>query len=346
MIITGRIVTGRGQAAGFTQLDWVRRQAIALAGIDPYPGTVNIQITDALSLTSWQSLRSLPSATVTPPSAAFCSAQCIPLRIGEFAAAAIVPDVPGYAMDTVEVIASIQMRAALALADGHHINLEPWTAKRVRACVFDVDGTILDSVNAYFELARRAAQPFGYAVTLDHVRHALSTGTNFWANVVPADTPDRDAHMKGMMRAAREIWMPVLREHARIFPGLVATLQALQSQGIALGIMTNASPQVIEHLQEAGVAHFFQAVVTNADVKQRKPDPEGILRCLEMLGVAPSEAAYVGDTPLDIDASNAAGVHAFGVLTGAADSAMLTRAKAHRLLANLDTLPMQLMGPA
>ncbi|MSQ18462.1 MAG: DUF120 domain-containing protein [Betaproteobacteria bacterium] len=346
MMITGRIVTGRGKAAGFTQLDWVRRQAIALAGIDPYPGTVNIQITDDSSLASWAALRAVPSSVLTPPSAAFCSARCIPVRIDGLAAAAIVPDVPGYAMDTIEVIASVHVREALALADGHAVSLEPWTAKRVRACIFDVDGTILDSVNAYYELAKRAAQPFGYAVTLDHVRHALSTGTNFWANVVPADAPERDAQMKGMMRAAREIWIPVLREHARTFPGLVATLEALQSQGIALGIMTNASPQVIEHLEEAGVAHFFQAIVTNADVKNRKPDPEGIVRCLEMLGVPAREAAYVGDTPLDIDASNAAGVHAFGVLTGAADSATLTRAKAHRLLTNLDTLPAQLVGPA
>ena len=52
-IISGRLFTGRGEAAGFTQLGWVRRQTIACAGIDPYPGTVNLQITDAASIAVW-----------------------------------------------------------------------------------------------------------------------------------------------------------------------------------------------------------------------------------------------------------------------------------------------------
>ncbi len=344
-IISGRLVTGRGEAAGFTQLDWVRRQTIACAGIDPYPGTVNLQITDAASITAWRAVRSMPSPTLTPPDSSFCSARCIPLRIGGLAAAAVVPAVPGYPDDTIEVISAIRVRQQLALADGHTVVLEPWSQKRVKACVFDVDGTIFDSVNAYHELAMRAARPFGYAVTIEHVRHALVTGSNFWSDVVPCDAAERELHIKSMGRSARDIWMPVLREHARIFPTLVETLRTLERKGIALGIMTNASPALIDLLDEAGVAHHFSAIITNADVKKRKPDPEGILLCLEKMGIRPSEAVYVGDTPLDIDASKAAGVHAFAVLTGAADCAMLTRAGAHRLLENLDMLPSLLQGP-
>jgi phosphoglycolate phosphatase len=344
-MISGRLVTGRGEAAGFTQQDWVRRQMIEHAGIDPYPGTINIRLDEAASIAAWATLRAAPSAQITPPSEAYCSAQCIPVRVGGLAAAAIVPDIPNYPDDVVEVIAGISVREQLKLADDHEVSIDPWSPKRVRACVFDVDGTMLDSVFAYYQLALQAAQPFGYTVTLDHVRHALTTGSSFWTDVVPDDVPDRPARIKEMMRAARAIWMPVLREHARTFPGLATTLETLKNNGIALGIMTNASPDLIEHLREAGVAHYFSAIVTNADVKNRKPDPEGILRCLDMLGVAPADAAYVGDTPLDIDASNAAGVHAFGVTTGATDCATLTRAGAHRLLANLDSLPAQLLGP-
>jgi phosphoglycolate phosphatase len=345
-MIAGHLVTGRGHAAGFTQQDWVRLQTIAHAGIDPYPGTVNIRLADAASIASWVTQRAAPSAQITPPSEAYCHAQCIPVRVGGLAGAAIVPDIPGYPDDVIEVIAAISVREQLRLADGHTVSIEPWSPKRVRACVFDVDGTILDSVGAYYELARQAAEPFGYVVTLEHVRHALTTGSSFWTDVVPNDVPDRPGRIKEMMRAARAIWMPVLREHARTFPGLAQTLETLKNNGIALGIMTNASPDLIDHLREAGVAHYFSAIVTNADVKNRKPDPEGILRCLDMLGVSPADAAYVGDTPLDIDASNAAGVHAFGVTTGATDCATLTRAGAHRLLSNLDSLPSQLLGPA
>ena len=344
-ILSGQLVTGRGQAAGFTQLDWVRRQTIAQAGIDPYPGTVNLHLPDPASIATWRTLRSAPSLTVKPPDSAFCSAQLIPLQLGGLAAAAIIPGIANYPENTIEVVAAVNVREQLALADGHRVTLEPWTNKRVRACVFDVDGTLFDSVNAYHELAIRAARPFGYAVTIEHVRNALVTGSNFWSDVVPGDVPQREMHIRAMGHSARDIWMPVLREHARIFPALVETLQALQRQGIVLGIMTNASPALIELLREAGIAHYFSVIVTNADVKKRKPDPEGIRLCLERMGIAPADAAYVGDTPLDIDASRAAGVHAFGVLTGAGDGPMLTRAGADRLLANLDLLPSLLVGP-
>ncbi len=338
-------MTGRGAAAGFTRLDWVRRQLIAHAGIDPYPGTINLRLIDEAGIAAWQVLRSAPSATIVPPDATFCHAQCIPLRIGGLVAAAVVPAIPDYPDDMIEVVAAIRVREQLAIADGQHVPIEPWTNKRVRACVFDVDGTILDSVNAYYQLAVSAARPFGYPVTIEQVRHALVSGSGFWSDVIPRDAPQRDLHMKAMGRHARDIWMPVLREHARIFPGLVTTLRALERQGIMLGIMTNAAPALIDLLHEAGVAHHFSAIVTNADVAKRKPDPEGILLCLRKMGIDPAKAVYVGDTPLDIDASNAAGVHAFGVLTGAGDSAMLTRAGAVRLLPNLEALPSLLTGP-
>ena len=69
-------------------------------------------------------------------------------------------------------------------------------------------------------------------------------------------------------------------------------------------------------------------------MSQRKPHPEGILKCLEQLGVAPEAAIYVGDTPLDIQASRAAGVCAVGVLTGAGDSALLSTHEPDRLVAS------------
>lgn len=71
-----------------------------------------------------------------------------------------------------------------------------------------------------------------------------------------------------------------------------------------------------------------------ADVSRRKPDPEGILKCLAELGVAPDAAIYVGDTPVDIQASRAAGVRAVCVLTGAGDSALLSSHWPDRLVSS------------
>ena len=53
-VIQGQLVRGLGKAADFTQIDWVRRQLIEYAGIDPHPGTVNLRIEDAANLARWR----------------------------------------------------------------------------------------------------------------------------------------------------------------------------------------------------------------------------------------------------------------------------------------------------
>lgn len=60
-IIAGRLVRGLGKAAGFTRLDWVRSQLLALAGIDPYPGTVNLTLTEQAQLARWRAWRGMPA---------------------------------------------------------------------------------------------------------------------------------------------------------------------------------------------------------------------------------------------------------------------------------------------
>ena len=204
----------------------------------------------------------------------------------------------------------------------------------VRAVLFDLDGTLIDSVGAYLEVARIAAQVHGLEVTEQHVRHALASGSNFWKDVVPKDRKDAGAIMKALSAHAAREWPRVLRERGKLFEGAADTLDAIKRLGLRLGIVSGARPEVLELLRKDGVLDRFDSVVLGADVSTRKPDPEGILKCLRELGVAPDAAVYVGDTPVDIQASRAAGVRAVGVLSGAGDSAMLSAHWPDRLLSS------------
>lgn len=189
-------------------------------------------------------------------------------------------------------------------------------------------------MGAYLEVARVAARPHGLEVTEQQVRQALATGSNFWKGVVAPDRQDGEALRNALFaRAARE-WPRVLREHGKVFEGLAETLDAMKRLGMALGIVSGARPEVLELLRDGGILDRFDSIVLGADVSRRKPDPEGIVKCLRQLNVAPGAAVYVGDTPLDIQASRAAGVHAVGVLTGACDSAMLSLHGPDRLVAS------------
>ncbi|WP_243688825.1 HAD family hydrolase [Geotalea toluenoxydans] len=204
----------------------------------------------------------------------------------------------------------------------------------VKAVLFDLDGTLVDSVEAYIQVAQVAAAPFGLQVTEEQVRTALANGTSFWRGAVPKDRSDVDAVVKAIAAKAYQEWPQILREQGKLFDGVMQTLDALKALGIKLGIVSGARQEVLELLRPDGLLDRFDAVVLGPDVPTRKPDPEGILKCLGMLNVPPADALYVGDAPIDIMASRAAGVYAVGVLTGAGDSATLSSHYPDRLISS------------
>ncbi len=338
--LEGYLVSGQGRASDFTGKDWVRRRLIELAGIDPHPGTLNLELRDDMSRTIWQSWRGLPGCAIEPPSSAFCRSRCYPVRIaGGVPAAVLLPEIDGYPEDKLEIVAALPIRQHLSLGDQARIRVELCGPLVARAVLFDIDGTLVDSVGAYIKVAQIAAEQYGFEVTGEHVRRALVTGINFWKCLIPPDQIDGDAVVKSMAAHASREWPHVLREYGKVFEGVVQTLDALKSLGIMLGIVSGARPEVLELLRYEGVLDRFDAIILGADVSKGKPDPEGIFTCLDRLGVAPAEAVYIGDTPLDIQASQAAGVSAVGVLTGAGDSAMLSRYCPDRLIPSQAALP-------
>jgi HAD superfamily hydrolase (TIGR01509 family) len=275
--------------------------------------------------------------------AAYCSARCYPVRIeGRIPGAIVVPEVADYPKNKVEVVAALPLREHLSLEEGVLVRLELCRPLAAKAIIFDLDGTLVDSVGAYLEVARIAAKEHELEVTEEQVRHALCSGTNFWKDVIPADRHDGEAIRKALFAHASREWPRVLREHGKPFSGLADTLDSLKRMGMKLGIVSGARPEVMELLHE--VRDRFDAVVLGPDVSQRKPHPEGLVKCLQKLGVSPEEAIYVGDTPVDLQASRAAGMRAVGVLCGAGDSALLSAHEPVRLIAWHAKLPSILLS--
>jgi len=254
---------------------------------------------------------------------------------GRIPGVALSPRVDAYPDDQLEVVAALSLRERLCLLEDDTIAVLPWEMPPVRAIIFDVDGTLVDTIEAYRIVAERAAAPHGIAITRQLVCESLNrTDASFWDLVLPENTPERD-RLKSELRAqAMALWPDVLREHARLIPGVIVTLQALAASGLRLGIVTGARRGTFEPLAQAGLMDLFEAVVTGEDVSQPKPHPEGLLRCLEKLGVSAGEAVYVGDTPVDVQAGHAAGVLPLAVLGGAGDSKLLSAAEPARIISN------------
>lgn len=125
VVLTGKLVSGVGEARGFTRLPWARAQFVDKLGIDPFPGTLNIRVEDAAERAKWALVKAGAGVTIKPPDPKFCDARCYKLRIqGRIDGAAVVPALPGYPDAQVEVIAAVGLRDALKLADGDTVTLD------------------------------------------------------------------------------------------------------------------------------------------------------------------------------------------------------------------------------
>lgn len=120
-VIRGIVREGKGEARAFTQLDWVRQEFLDKLGFDPYPGTLNLQVEDGVVLSTF---RARTGITIEPQ-LGYCAAECFRVKLnGKYSAAWIVPDVPGYPQNQIELIARVSLREELNLKDGDVVIVE------------------------------------------------------------------------------------------------------------------------------------------------------------------------------------------------------------------------------
>jgi pyrophosphatase PpaX len=102
-----------------------------------------------------------------------------------------------------------------------------------------------------------------------------------------------------------------------LVPGTVESLQALKEQGLALGVVTSKRlPIAMQGLDLFGLAPYFDLIVTMEDSPRHKPAPDPLLVAAQKLGIEPSEAIYVGDAEVDMQAAHAAGMRGVWVTWG------------------------------
>jgi CTP-dependent riboflavin kinase len=123
-ILTGKIVSGVRQGAFFTQLDWFQEQCQEKLGFKPYPGTLNIKIsTDKIP--EIEVLENEEGLEFIPPDATFCSGKAFSVSIAGVHSAIIMPaaEVRVHGKNIVEVIAPINLKERLGVADGDSLTL-------------------------------------------------------------------------------------------------------------------------------------------------------------------------------------------------------------------------------
>jgi HAD superfamily hydrolase (TIGR01549 family) len=188
----------------------------------------------------------------------------------------------------------------------------------IRAVLFDWDGTIIDTAEASFRCYVRTFADFGIAFDRDAYERTYSPN---WYHTFRLIGLSED-----LWHDADARWLAYFAEETVDL--MAGAREALESLPMPKGIVTSGGRErVTRELDRHGVAHHFQQVVFGTDAKERKPHPEALHLCLERLGVAADEAAYVGDSPEDVLMAKAANVFSVAVPGGYPNRAALEAAR-------------------
>jgi CTP-dependent riboflavin kinase len=124
-ILKGKIATGLGKAAEFTEVPWAKAAFRDVLGVDLYPGTVNIIVSSEDDLAAWARVKASTGIVIKPPQPDWCDAFCYKALIaGKIVAAIVLPDVAEYPAAQVELISAVNVRESLSLSDGDPVAVE------------------------------------------------------------------------------------------------------------------------------------------------------------------------------------------------------------------------------
>ena len=206
----------------------------------------------------------------------------------------------------------------------------PARTTRVPTILFDLDGTLVDSIELIVAAAMNAfASRTGPAPSEAEIRNTI--GRPLPTTFGPWLVDDDD--LPYLIAKYREYQ---LEHHDRLttpYEGIVDAVVGLDAVGCPMGIVTSKVGFMAERaLVHTGLAQYMRCVIASDSTEKHKPDPEPVLLALKRLGCAPGDALFVGDSPYDMQAARAAGVHALGVAWGAFSVHTLQNAGAESIL--------------
>lgn len=209
---------------------------------------------------------------------------------------------------------------------------------KAKSIFFDLDGTIVDSREAYVEAAKTAFQAVGLEpptlLTVLEIPRRLEQNK-------PINGIIQNADLHKFLPIYLSTYYAVSAEKTKLIPGVAAALEVLSRKAkLALITMRNVPRSaVVEELENFGIAKYFTYILTAQDTPRPKPSPEALIKTVKALDVKICDCVIVGDSVNDIKAGKAAGTKTIAVLSGLFTYRELAREKPDLILEDVTKLP-------
>ena len=185
-----------------------------------------------------------------------------------------------------------------------------------QAAIFDIDGTLIDSVDLHASAWQEALLKFGHDVTFEQVRRQIGKGGDQLIPVFLSEAEQRD-HGAEMEAWRGDLFKSKYLPLVRPFSAVPELLRRVREAELKVAVASSAKASELEvYLDIARITNLTDVVTSSADAARSKPAPDIFQVALKKLGLSGSEAVAIGDTPYDAMAAGKADIPIIGMLCG------------------------------
>lgn len=206
----------------------------------------------------------------------------------------------------------------------------------LRALLFDIDGTLIDTFEAIHTSMNLAMEEVGVGpLRRDELRPLIGTTV---ASQLAALRGMSGPVVETIHEAYYRNFADLVRDGVKLYPGVRETLDVLR--GYAIGTITTRRSRVARMMLRVGqIEGYFSTIVGGDEVSRPKPHPDLVQHSCDSLGVSPREAVAIGDSPVDTLAGRAAGTRTVAILYGYGDRSEIEEARPEEVINDFMELP-------
>ncbi len=192
----------------------------------------------------------------------------------------------------------------------------------IKACIFDCDGTLLDTLVSIGSSANRALEDYGFEpIPIPEYKKLVGDGAQeLIRRCLKRCKDEACAHYDEVYKRYREYFKEGCRYEVKAYEGIGELLAELKKTNIRIAVLSNKPHEhTVDVIRDCFGETVFDVVLGAKPELARKPAPDGALVIMRELGTKAQECLYIGDTDTDMQTGNAAGMHTVGVLWGFRD---------------------------
>lgn len=211
----------------------------------------------------------------------------------------------------------------------------------IKAAIFDLDGTLADTMDDLLTAMNRMLRDFGYAErSREELTRFINRGARYFVGrSLPDGTVDdfNDPLVDKALAGYSKHYSECYADKTRPFKGLPEEIAAMKKAGFKLGVLSNKQDAFVKKTAQNLYPDLFDSVHGQLDLPE-KPDPAPALAVAAELGVVPEECAFIGDSDIDIKTGINSGMLPVGVTWGYRSEECLSEAGAHIMIRSTDKI--------